>query len=372
MASETKTVRDSGPELLRILCMLLVVAHHYVAHGPIYLLSLPDFCAGTVFLQLFGLFGRAANCVFVLLSGYFLLRATADLAAYYRRLVRLLAQYTFYTLFFAVLAMILGWESFSGKLLLKSALPALFGVGNWFLYAYVWFFLFSPFVNRMLLKGDRRTNLGACLILQLLWCVIPTLSVFNLNNFGNFGFFLVWYWTGGCLRLYLPERSDRKKCGLLLLGATVLQFATVLIPDGLALLTGSQAMLDRSMLFQPAHSLTSSLWALAMFLTFRRLPLQSKAINRIAGHVMAVYLIHDNEYLRHRIWGEVWSNAGLLHSWWLPVHALGKVLLVFLLCVAFDLLREWTLGRWIEPGLLRLYDRLAPRLRDRAKRLLKL
>ena len=42
------------------------------------------------------------------------------------------------------------------------------------------------------------------------------------------------------------------------------------------------------------------------------------------------------------------------------------------LCVAFDLLREWTLGRWIEPGLLRLYDRLAPRLRDRAKRLLKL
>ena len=372
MASEGKAVRASGPELLRILCMLLVVAHHYVAHGPIYLLSLPDFCGGTVFLQLISMFGRAANAVFALLSGYFLLHACTDLAAYYRRLVRLVAQYTFYTLGFTCLAMGLGWEGFSLKLLLKSALPVLFGAGNWFIYAYVWFFLFSPFVNRMLLRADRRTNLGACLVLQLLWCVMPTLSAYNLNLFGNFGFFLVWYWTGACLRLYLPETQNRKKCGLLLLGATGLQLLTVLIPDLFAVLLGSQALLDRSMLFQPAHSLTSSLWALAIFLYFRQLPLRSGAVNRIAGHVMAVYLIHDNEYLRHRLWGDFWSNAALLQSWLLPLHALAKITLVFLLCVGLDLLREKTLGRWLEPGLLQLYDRLAPRLRDRAKQLLKL
>lgn len=82
MSSNGKTVRQSGPELLRIVCMLLVVAHHYVAHGPIYLLSLQDLCGGTVFLQLIGMFGRASNSVFVLLSGYFLLLASSDLAAY--------------------------------------------------------------------------------------------------------------------------------------------------------------------------------------------------------------------------------------------------------------------------------------------------
>ena len=372
MSSNGKTVRQSGPELLRIVCMLLVVAHHYVAHGPIYLLSLPDLCGGTVFLQLIGMFGRASNSVFVLLSGFFLLHASSDLAAYYRRLVRLAAQYSFYTLFFACLAMGLGWESFSLKQLVKYALPVFFDTGNWFIFAYIWFFLFSPFVNRILLQADRRTNLGACLVLQLLWCVLPTLSAYYLNLFGNFGFFLVWYWTGACLRLYLPETPNRKKCGLLFLAATGLQLLTVLIPDLLAALLNSQALLDRSMIFLPASSLTSSLWAMAAFLYFRGFSLRSRPVNRIAAHVMAVYLIHDNEFLRPRLWGELWSNAGLLHSWLLPLHAVAKIALVFLLCAGLDLLREKTLGRWIEPGLLQLYDRLAPRLRERARRLLKL
>ena len=86
-------------------------------------------------------------------------------------------------------------------------------------------------------------------------------------------------------------------------------------------------------------------------------------MNRVASHTLAVYLIHDNEYLRRWLWWEFFGNSGLADSWLLPLHALAKVALVFALCVGVDALRAHTLGRRFELWLGKLFDRCVTRVR---------
>lgn len=68
--------RDSNIELFRIITMLLIVAHHYVVNsgltlesGPIYADPLSE---QSVFLLLFGAWGKIGINCFVLITGYFL------------------------------------------------------------------------------------------------------------------------------------------------------------------------------------------------------------------------------------------------------------------------------------------------------------
>ena len=61
--------RNSSFELLRIISMLLIVAHHFVVHGNFDLIS--SFSKNVFFLQSLSMFGKFGVNLFVLISGYF-------------------------------------------------------------------------------------------------------------------------------------------------------------------------------------------------------------------------------------------------------------------------------------------------------------
>ena len=72
-------LRDSNIELYRIISMLLIVAHYYVVNsgltyggGPIYkdALSFPS-----LFLLVFGAWGKIGINCFVLITGYFMCKS---------------------------------------------------------------------------------------------------------------------------------------------------------------------------------------------------------------------------------------------------------------------------------------------------------
>lgn len=62
-------LRNSSFELLRIISMLLIVAHHFAVHGKFYLTS--SFSKNIFFLQSLSMFGKLGVNLFVLISGYF-------------------------------------------------------------------------------------------------------------------------------------------------------------------------------------------------------------------------------------------------------------------------------------------------------------
>lgn len=70
-----KKERNSSLELLRIICIILIIAHHYSYHGGYDGVTYENLSAGVIFIQIIGMFGRMACSIFALISGYFLINA---------------------------------------------------------------------------------------------------------------------------------------------------------------------------------------------------------------------------------------------------------------------------------------------------------
>lgn len=103
--------RQSNIELLRIVAMFFVIAHHYVVNSGVN--ELFDFSkpvsSNTLFLQWWGMWGKTAINVFVIITGYFMCSSKLTL----RKILKLYLQVQFYlTVGFAALVLI-GYERIS-------------------------------------------------------------------------------------------------------------------------------------------------------------------------------------------------------------------------------------------------------------------
>src|SRR5699024_1386521 len=113
--------RESGVELLRILLMIVIVAHHYVVNSGLTdlinqqsVLEFRDY-----FLLIFGWGGKTAINCFVLITGYFM--CTSHITG--RKFFKLLGEIEFYKVFIYLLILVSGYEAFSIKSFLKSVTP---------------------------------------------------------------------------------------------------------------------------------------------------------------------------------------------------------------------------------------------------------
>ena len=75
--------RDSNLELYRIIVMLLIVAHHYVVNsGVMDRMYEESLRANSVFLFLFGAWGKTGINCFIMITGYFMCKSHATLEKY--------------------------------------------------------------------------------------------------------------------------------------------------------------------------------------------------------------------------------------------------------------------------------------------------
>ena len=82
-----KSQRNSNLELYRIIVMLLIVAHHYVVNsGLIGQMQSSPLTTNSVFLYLFGMWGKTGIDCFVLITGYFMCKSKATAAKFFKLL----------------------------------------------------------------------------------------------------------------------------------------------------------------------------------------------------------------------------------------------------------------------------------------------
>ena len=111
--------RESSIELLRIVAMLFIIAHHYVTNsglllpnGPVYT-QFPSI--HSCFLLVFGAWGKTGINCFVLITGYFMCRSTIRP----KKFLKLLLEYMFYHVLIWLIFCACGYESFSVRSLIK-------------------------------------------------------------------------------------------------------------------------------------------------------------------------------------------------------------------------------------------------------------
>ena len=346
--SEIKRQRNSAVELLRILCILMVIAGHYYAHGIAYAigaLNLETITPRLLFLQMIAFGADIANDIFVIISGYYMINSVMK----GKRILKLFGEMMFYAAAIVLVFHLTGLKSFSPEELKELLLPFWSGE-NWFVTCYLLLCLLVPFINPFLKGLEQKTFAKLLAILFILRFVTP---LFDVKAFWNTSHgleqFIFLYFVGAYIKLhgFQTKALQNPWVWRCLLVAAIALWGILNI--GLATMgvrTQNQELISDITKYYPIFSVLIS--SMLLIVTLGLKPFHCNFINLISGSVLAVYLIHDNPLVREYIWWTVSPNINQISGNHVFVHMAEKILLVFAVCIIIDQCRLWLIEKPIE------------------------
>ena len=346
--SETKQQRNSVIELLRILCILMVIAGHYYAHGIAYAMAPfgPEtYSLRILAMQLISFGADIANDLFVIITGYYMINSTMK----GKRIGKLFAEMLFYAWVIVLVFHLTGLKTLTGEALKEALLPFWSGE-NWFVTCYLLLCLMVPFLNPFLKNLEQKQFVKLLAILFAIRFVTP---LFDTKTFWStahgFEQFIFLYMIGAYIKLhgFQIKLLQNKWCWRGILVVLIGLWFAISAGTGLKGLTYQSAeFIGDVTKYFPIFSVLISSSLLVVALGIK--PFHCKFINLISGSVLAVYLIHDNPLVREFIWWTISPNIDLIGSNHIFVHMIQKVLFVFVTCVVIDQIRIWLIEKPIE------------------------
>lgn len=331
-----KKVRNSNIELMRILCILFVIGGHYYTHGIEYE-GAPFW--NEVFLKIFGGFSKfGVNC-FVLVTGYFGEKLTT------RRIVPLIKDRWFYSVFMSVVLLTTGVSQISMKFGLKTMFPLLLCRHN-YITVFVVLYFFIPYLN-ILLNTLTKKQFGMLILTEFIFfSVIPTVvGQFSVDMYSYILWMVYLYQIGYYLKKYNPAIPWK-----------------IAMPVSVALLLACSLIIEPLLHIETklrfANTQNSCILLVASvawlgFFANLKMP-HISLINWLAKSTFAVYILHDDPDVRAVIWSKIFHCKDYLDSSFLPVHFFISVLAIYFCCIAVDKIYAITLSK----PLLKLTDYL--------------
>lgn len=351
-----KVVRQSNLELLRIVAMLLIIAHHSIVNSGVN--ELFDFSdmpsARQMFCQWFGMWGKTAINMFVLFSGYFMCQSRLSV----RRILKLFLQVEFYAVVMLVALWLLGYETFSLKRVLALFTWLVTEINCSFTPSFLLFYLFIPFYNALVNALDRRRMRLFTLGLVMSF-VVPFTFFGNHEVFNWPVWYVAIYFTGACIRLHpFGWMKSNRVCLPLLLFWTAGAFLSGWLYDWNAVHACPFLVLKMiGTFFGIAESCSLTAWVLGVlfFLSFRNMKIPySSFINAVASTTFGVLLIHAAGPAMCRfLWMSVVDVSGhyAAADGHFILHMFVSVVVIFAICSALDYLRivflERPFFRWL-------------------------
>lgn len=341
-----KQPRSSNLELYRIICMIMIVAHHYMINSGLtgeggVLLS--DYTSGnSIFMSLFGAWGKTGINCFLMITGYFMCTSKITM----RKFVKLLGQVYLYKLLIFAIFLCTGYETLSAARLVKLIMPV-WGFTNGFVTCFIAFWLSIPFLSILVQNLNKRQHQLLLLLALGCYTILGSLPTFDVT-FNYITWFGIIFFIASYIRLYPSPVFERKTMwGLLTITTFVLAIASIL---GIRLLFGSKMGLGYN-LVSDSNKFFAVAIAVCSFLWFKNLNIKhSKVINAFGAGTFGVLLIHANsDAMRTWLWEDVVDVAGHYHAlptWELTLFSVGVVLAVFVICNLIDQLRIATVEKW--------------------------
>lgn len=283
--------RSSEGELLRLICMLMIVMHHFVVHSvfngcadfgeP---LSLSNGIATVI--NAFCFIG--VNC-FILLSGYYGIRMNR------KRLLNLYIICAFYGLVGYLIHLYVDHQNIGQSIMYNSIF--IFSHSSWwYINCYLMLFMAAPLLNKAIehfTKHEHLMIIGLFTIANLYFGYFWQTKGFNIDGY-TVAQFIYLYIIGRYLRLYKSEilKMIRWKsflvyvaCAGIWCGLTMLHFLHN-IPFWYPYTYNNPLVI---------------LGSIAFFCFLMSFKFQNRVVNRLAVSALAVYLIQDNCYIGHGI-----------------------------------------------------------------------
>ena len=319
----TSTERQSNIELLRILAMVMIVAHHFAVHSGLPIWS--GHGANVFWAQFLCMQGKVGVDLFVLITGYFLVEKPGRMTS----VLHLLIETAFYGVVLYLLFVAAGHATFDWQRLKSATYPG----GYWFIACYMALFAVSPFLGRMLRSLNEE---------QYRWLVIVSVAYLTLSWLPGSGYFkgplitfVVLFVIGGYFRRFsVAERFGWLWPVLLTAGAAVFLSAHAGYVD-------YAGRPGKFFSYSDIHHLPTIAISVGFFWLFAKMRLgYSPVVNRVAACTLGVYLIHDNAYVRPWLWHQAIHVAKHVRSDGFILWSIGMVLLVFAVCTAVEYGRQ--------------------------------
>lgn len=342
--------RDSSIELLRILSMLMIVAHHIVLHGGILDNSggnIAKLICGGIFIP----GGKIGFDCFIFISAWFM----SSKAFSGNRYIKIALETIFYNILGMALAALINngliapitWQNWIGCFL------PLFGISHGFAIYYLIFLIILPFLQKAT-ENMSKINIISIVILlfmmQLGSSIIAKLIDFDYKQFTDVTIglttFIIIYFLSVYLHKYPLKITDSKLIMSVVFILIWIIFATVNILS---------EKYPENNIFSLIYAVIGSeisplniIAGICIFFLFKNIRIKNiKAINFIASHTFGILLLHDHNYFRYIIWERVFGVSKVY-----PANALIQLaytiivaLIVFAAGVLIDIIREYLLEK---------------------------
>ena len=336
--------RKSNIELLRIIAMFMIVLHHFMIHGV-----LRNAYSGTplavnatkIIADLFESGGKLGVDIFLMISGYFLIKSTPK----FKKIFTLLTQVWFYSILFFVINLFLHILPLNRGLIVSSIFPFSYET-YWFVTAYVIIYLFSPYLNQYLLSINKMQFRKFLFLLVLISIIIPTFLPRSIQMTWPLFACFTFYITGAYIRLFVSDDLIIKKRGKILSILMILFCAFTVVGFNLIGKAMKIDVISTNATYFTLNNSSLALYLLSagLLLWFRGMNMGShRSINLIAGATFGVYLIHENPIVSHWLWNNF--TPTLEYLGYTPMKFVVTVLiisiLIYAVCTIIDLVRQY-------------------------------
>ncbi len=349
--------RMTNLELLRCIAMMMVVVLHYLGKGNI-LSDLTEGRMGSMeaVAWILEAFCIVAVNVYMLISGYFLCATPFKLS----RLIKLYLQLWFYSVGVSGLGIVTGvypLENVEVHDLLTFVFPVSMG-HYWFITAYIFMYLFLPFIGGSVQKMTKKQMQLALGALLFFFCILKSILPLRLEMDGQ-GYDCIWYLCVFLTAAYIRKfgstfLSNMKKSVCLYILTCLVIFAMTM---GLHLLYVHTGSLGRIMKIGLEYNhILPYLAAMGLFGIFLNMKVSEKigsVVIKIAPYTLGVYLLHENLTFRYA-W-QNWLGANRISTvGGLLAGTLAAIVVVFTFGILLDMFRALIMG-----GLHKLFGKLA-------------
>lgn len=321
--------RQSNFELLRLVAMFFIVVHHFSVHG-----IFPYWNGWTSGISYFNtctseflyLGGKVAVDIFVILTGYFMINSEFKL----EKAINIYLKTFFYSILIMFACFIYGSHHISSILLNHSLFP----IGSnsyWFISRYLFLYLLVPFINIFIKNTNSKMHLYLIIFLVFFWSILQTFTR-GYYNCESLGWFILLYIIGSYVKLYPKKIYNNVRINIFSILSVCLLSILIIFLFNYSHFTNVWKIVK----YFSEYSLIDLIIALNAIFIFKNISISSKIINWTAKSTIAVYLIHDNEFVRPFLWQRLFHVVTYMNSKYFLLWIFGISLFIFIFCIFID------------------------------------
>ena len=329
----TIRARKTNLELCRIICMLLIIAHHYVVHGGA--LNMATYPNRYVALAVYP-GGKICFVAFLALSTWFL----SQQKFHFERFLKIWLEVAFYSIVFTILFAVISGENLSIFQWISVFFPII-GNSHGFASAYLSLYLLLPFLS-MAVKNINKKQTEFLLLLLFIFqigsSIMGNLTGYTQPLASELLLFIFCYFISFYLRNW-PKRFLDKKLSLVIVIICVWLFLIIInylywkVPENTIVLF----LLNIS---GTESSLVNLIGGFSFFFLFNSIKMPTiKSINCIAKTTFGILLMHDHNFFRPIVWNVIFQTHLWYESRLFIVHLVATSLLLYILGSIIDMVR---------------------------------